>query len=132
MQVRNGRELTPRERDVLQGIWTGLSNKEIAASYGISHGTIPTASTEYDAKMARGQHRGTVGTRRGPWCAEAPCGQCLDRIQTPREGTNIGGGRQSMQQRKEKINAGFEFVEARGVIGCAFYSHFQVLMHSQP
>ena len=40
MTVRNGRELTPRERDVLQGIWTGLSNKEIAASYGISHRTI--------------------------------------------------------------------------------------------
>ena len=40
MKVRNGRELTPRERDVLQDIWTGLSNKEIAASYGISHRTI--------------------------------------------------------------------------------------------
>ena len=40
MKVRNGKELTIRERDVLQGIWTGLSNKEIAASYGISHRTI--------------------------------------------------------------------------------------------
>jgi endonuclease YncB( thermonuclease family) len=37
-----------------------------------------------------------------------------------------------MQPRKEKINAGFEFVEARGVIGCAFYSHFQLLLHPQP
>ena len=40
MKVRNGRELTTRERDILQGLWTGLSNKEIAANYGISHGTI--------------------------------------------------------------------------------------------
>ena len=40
MKVRNGRALTVRERDVLQCIWTGLSNKEIAASYGISHRTI--------------------------------------------------------------------------------------------
>ena len=46
------------------------------ASAGMCFDDHPTASAEYDAEMARGQHRDTVGTRRGSWCAEAPCGQC--------------------------------------------------------
>ncbi|HEX5004372.1 MAG TPA: response regulator transcription factor [Gemmatimonadales bacterium] len=34
--------LTPRERDVLQGIVRGETNKEIAARFGISHRTVET------------------------------------------------------------------------------------------
>ncbi len=34
--------LTPREREVLRGIATGLTNKEVAADLGISHRTVET------------------------------------------------------------------------------------------
>ena len=81
MKVRNGRGLTPRERDVLQGIWTGLSNKDIAASYGISHRTIQ----QHRQNMMRKWRVDNIaamlelGVARGV----LPCGQCLDKIQEP-------------------------------------------------
>ena len=41
-QSGNLGSLTPREREVLQGIARGLTNKEIAATLGISHRTVET------------------------------------------------------------------------------------------
>ena len=37
---QGARELTVREREILQGIWSGLPNKEIASLYGISPRTV--------------------------------------------------------------------------------------------
>ena len=40
-KVGNGvRDLTGREREILQGIWSGLPNKEIGAIYGINPRTV--------------------------------------------------------------------------------------------
>jgi DNA-binding NarL/FixJ family response regulator len=37
---QGARELTVREREILQVIWSGLPNKEIASLYGISPRTV--------------------------------------------------------------------------------------------
>ncbi len=40
-KVGNGvRDLTVREREILEGIWSGLPNTEIGAIYGISPRTV--------------------------------------------------------------------------------------------
>ena len=47
---RRGAELTPRERDVLVAIASGLTNKEIAARFGIS---VRTVESHRDALMKK-------------------------------------------------------------------------------
>lgn len=45
------RELSPRERDVVVGVVRGLSNKEIAASMGVSVNTVTTHRRNIAAKL---------------------------------------------------------------------------------
>ena len=42
-QSESRRQLTERERDVLKGVFEGLSNKEVAASLNISEGSVKSA-----------------------------------------------------------------------------------------
>jgi len=52
---------TPRERQVLQGLWNGLSQKEIAAQLGLCETTVRSLTA---CARARAGHVSTIATIR--------------------------------------------------------------------